>query len=473
MANRTAIESYNVHARVLELLANGTPVKEVGRVLGLDPKSVRRYRSLPLPQIDPSALMESALNLKAARPDFGPHQVLDVLAQVFSFDRNDAPISEAVIKNAIRANGLARRHQFNRTGEDRPKWWLCDYDRPLRCFQVDTVKVVLKSRQQVEILSAQDVHSRAVWLEVLPRDGSLVYAMSRVFQALGVPEMISTDNGMGWNLDWRNKLSDVASYCLEQGVKQFHFIPVAAPWYNGIVERFHGTLKRGGWIHDGVRECETIEDVSRWINRELAHHNTVKTHSAISKGNKGRYTPAFVHGCYNHLEVQAHRFTMRSARSVTSGTIGYTRMADSRGFCRVDAPSMVFQVPSPSAWGNMFRFELDVMTGEGRAFLCTASGLELVGTFKHEINGVKGDGYMRVELLPSAQFEPLPYDEAVELERERKHIRKGHRLPLPSGFNYEDLGGGEWLVRNKSGHVVTTSQHLIVDHRSEVLGDGW
>lgn len=455
----------------------GLSLREICTRTGLQLRSVQNYLAAPLPALNPQLVLDEAVSLKLDRPDYGPAQVLDNLALQLGFDRNNPPVSESTLTDLFGPKKLnIARRQINHRGDKKPPYWLCDYDRPGKAVQMDTVKVVLDSGEQVEILTVFDVVSRALWAEVLPKDGSHVWCLKRAFDALGVPQIITTDNGAGFNLETRYRLSPVVRYAFQRGVRQFHFIPVASPWHNGLVERLHRTMKRGDWLHSGRDACRSLDDVAVWLNRFLHYYNTIKSHGALG-GKRQRTTPAMLHRSYTHLEVAAHQFGFTASDAPVSGVVSYTRRINSRGFARVDAPVMLFDIRSSSAFGRLARFSLNVADGSGEVHIFpddNPAQMQLVGTFRHELGAdCKTDGYLPVQLLPGVQFVPLPFDEQAELERERKHLKKGRRLPLPAGYRFVDLPEGEWQVVNRHGLVVTTSQHRIVDHLAEVLGDGW
>lgn len=479
MARISAVDSYERHRQILSLASQGLGQKAIAKQLGLSRGSVRHYLSRSLPPISPASLCDAALELKRQRPDFGPSQVLDNLALRFGFDRSSPPISESSLSSLFASCNLQRR-QINHRGSNKPAYWLCNFDRPLRAFQIDTVKLVLDGGQQIEVFTCVDVVSRAIWAEVLPKDGSLSYCLSRCFRALGIPEIITTDNGRGFNLYTRARLSEIVQFAFASGVRQFHFIPIASPWHNSLIERFHRTMKSGSWLHAGRDCCQLESDVSFWLNDFLRYYNTIKSHGALG-GKRSRTTPSAIHGSYNHLSVAPHDFHFSGQLPYSSGMVSYTRRVDSRGFARVDAPVMLFDLRLPAAFGRMARFELDVMSGLGRAYLFLRddepSEMTCIGSFQHELGScVRTDGYIPIVLDSSFQvgdLEPRPFDEQLELERQRKHLRKGRRLPLPADYSYCELPDGGWCVVDKYLRVVTTSQHRIVDHLDEVLGDGW
>lgn len=470
MARISATDAYMLREQVHTLRLDGFSLRSIAVKLNIPLCSVQNYLSAPLPAVNPQLLLDEAISLKLERADFGPSQILDNLALSYGFARNNPPVSENTLSRLFTRLNIARR-QTNHKGDKKPIYYLCAYDKPCKAYQVDTVKVVLDDGMQVELMTVVDVVSRLAWAEVLPKGGSRAWVLKRAFDAMGVPEIISTDNGAGFNLDTRFRMSDIVAYAFERGVKRFHFIPVASPWHNSVVERFHKTLKRGAWLHSGRDVAYTVDDVALWLNNELRYYNEVKSHSSLGHGTRDKVTPAVFHGGYNHLSVAGHMAQFAPSTLIgLSGVVSYTRRVDSRGLARISAPCMLFNLGTASAFGRYARFDLEVSTGEGEAYVFDEEGREgrVIGTFLHELGSeLKTEGYIAVSLLSDVVVTPMPYDEVEALESERKHLKKGRPTVLPGGFTMEYLPDGDWMLRNKFGRVVDTSQHLFVDHLEE------
>lgn len=296
MSRVSSATAYQRRVEVQALRAEGLSFREISARTGFCLHSVQNYLAVPLPAINPQLVLDEAVSLKLERPDYGPSQILDNLALSLGFDRSSPPVSESTLTNLFHRLNLACR-EITHTGDTKPPYWLTEYDRPCKAFQMDTVKVVLHGGARVEILTVFDVVSRALWAEVLPHHGSFAWCLKRAFDALGVPEIITTDNGAGFIAETRSRLSPIIRYALQRGVRQFHFIPVSSPWHNGLVERLHRTMKRGDWLHAGRDRCHSADDVGPWLNHFLRYYNTIKSHRALG-GKRQRTTPAMCHGTY-------------------------------------------------------------------------------------------------------------------------------------------------------------------------------
>ena len=100
----------------------------------------------------------------------------------------------------------------------------------------------------------------------------VLYKLSELFIAKGVPDHIRSDNGSEFSAklvrEWLSRL----------GVKTL-FIEPGSPWENGYIESFNGKLwdeLLNGEIFDNILEARVITE--QW--RE--HYNKIRPHSSLN-----------------------------------------------------------------------------------------------------------------------------------------------------------------------------------------------
>lgn len=110
------------------------------------------------------------------------------------------------------------------------------HPQPLDLLALDFVSFPTLAGGQHSVLAAGEYFSRFLWAEVAEPTGKSVADFLRKFVTIAaVPRRIVTDNGS----HFANK--EVAAVCEALGIVQ-SFVPVHAPWVNGLVERSNGLL---------------------------------------------------------------------------------------------------------------------------------------------------------------------------------------------------------------------------------------
>jgi putative transposase len=201
----------------------------------------RSHAPLSHGRATPADLVEKLVELRRARPTWGPRKIVAKLAQLHP--RLAWP-SHSTAHEILKREGLIgarrlRRRPPVRVGE------LIVPERPNHVWAIDHKGwIVLGDGQRCEPLTLADSYSR--FLVALSAGSSTRVAqarpvMERAFREYGLPEVIRSDNGQPFASASTTGLSALSAWWIKLGIHPERIRP-GKPQENGRLERFHRTL---------------------------------------------------------------------------------------------------------------------------------------------------------------------------------------------------------------------------------------
>lgn len=189
----------------------------------------------------PAALVEKIVDLRRARPSWGPRKIVAKLEQLHP--HLDWP-SHSTAHDILKRGGLIqsrrlRRHPPRRLGD------LVTPERPNHVWAVDHKGwITLGDGQRCEPLTLADSYSRfllAVSAGASTRQAQARPVMERAFREYGLPEIIRSDNGPPFASATTTGLTHLSAWWIKLGIRHERITP-GKPQQNGRLERFHLTL---------------------------------------------------------------------------------------------------------------------------------------------------------------------------------------------------------------------------------------
>jgi transcriptional regulator with XRE-family HTH domain len=204
--------SHQVKEEILALRNEGSSYRAIARQVGVSHSYVQQVcnGSIPMATRNPQEYLDQALT---EREDYGECAMAIRYELKKQYPGEKIP-AESTIHTHLKAHNRVS-HALHRTNKYRP-WWMEDRpNQPGEMFQIDTLKLKPLNGKAFEVFTVYDVVSRAGWVEIVPSQSSYVWALSRAFQALGVPKAIQCDNGFGFVCGERYQLCHLAQYAFE------------------------------------------------------------------------------------------------------------------------------------------------------------------------------------------------------------------------------------------------------------------
>lgn len=239
------------------------------RLVGVDPKTVRRARAPDHPEI--RGRMRA---IASERRRFGYRRIGLML------EREGITMNHKKLRRLYREEGLSVRRRRGRkraTGTRQP---LAVPDGPGQRWSLDFLADVFGPGRRFRILAIIDDFSRECL--ALVADTSLpgtrvARELDAVLRLYGRPQVIVSDNGTELTsramLEWQTR----------NGV-EWHYIQPGKPTQNAFIESFNGRL-RDELLNEEV--FDTLADARRRLARWRHDYNHVRPHSAL-----GGLTPA-------------------------------------------------------------------------------------------------------------------------------------------------------------------------------------
>jgi hypothetical protein len=485
---RVSLETaHRARTDVHRLRAEGLSIRQIAASLCLSVGSVNNYLKMS-PGVSPGEYLDACIALKKAEPYLGPMPILDrVTAQ---FGLSFPLVAHSTLSDHFRKADLAVALAHTKGDHKRPFWFdEININRACVVWQLDTVKLVLSVGEVIELLVVTDMFSRATWAVHLPKNGSEAHCLAQCFEVLGVPDVISADNGRGWPMDNSKTLSDLICCAFKHGVKRFQFVPISSPGHNGRVERQNRTLKYREWYHAARYNCQTADDVVSWVYGGVRQYNECYSHRAVGgRGKHNRLTPMQAHlqefnagratrAIYNPRRNVAHQQLSYSVieRQITPGIVSYIRRLTNSGNAFVGAPELVFSL-SHTVGSWYARFDLH-HGGKGDVLLFDPARPKggIVGHFSHPWGTPSPLTYLIKCQITAKGFVPRLADDELETLREQRHQKR--KASRPKGYRAggfrevphpHDPDG--WQLVNRYGRVVHSSDNAYLPDHSDDLG---
>jgi putative transposase len=189
----------------------------------------------------PAELAEKIVELRRARPHWGPRKIV---ARLHALHPGLAWPSHSTADEILRKAGLVTARHLRRRPPRRLGALTCP-ERPNHVWAVDHKGWVrLGDRSRCEPLTLADGYSRFL-LAVSAGDGTSAAlarpVLERAFRTYGLPEVIRSDNGPPFATASPSGLSALSVWWLKLGIRHERIIP-GRPQENGRLERLHLTL---------------------------------------------------------------------------------------------------------------------------------------------------------------------------------------------------------------------------------------
>lgn len=478
MGRSSSAEAYSRACRAWDLREQGLSYSAISQEIGISSARLSQIfkSSDPRDRVDPALVIEKARFLKQeSRGELGPMQLRALLVQEFGSELGSDICSERSLGYAtadLVVHSQTRCDSRDCFQENHPS-------TALHTFEFDTKALVFPDGRRVEVLTCTDIVSHAAWAERLTGAGSVTWALSRCFQALGVPRILQADNGFGWHNPSRTQLSNAAKFSFQSGVKRFHLVPQGEAWRNGHVERFNGSLGRK-WSSDSKKGIDSFEEFDQWLNNWLLYYNTIKPHDMLNTRNEAgkrsfakgsRRSPVQAGALYSHLPVvAADKKSYRNpvvtySPDLHGGVFSYHRLVTTSGVLAVGAPIMMFKLQSS---GHYARVDLHMSDGSGEVW----ADRRIVGTFTHSMSGHYQDSGDLIPLVYTgyvARSYQIDDQESEDfLARRLRHGKFGYLVPRP--YEYDHSTG--YVIDARTGEVVWTKDCVYgIDHLHEYLGE--
>jgi len=220
-----------------------TGYKWLGRYAAEGPAGLADRSHAPLVHglATPAELVEKIVDLRRARPSWGPRKIVAKLEQ--QHPHLDWP-SHSTVHELLKREGLVkgrrvRRHPPPRLGD------LVMPERPNHVWAVDHKGwITLGDGRRCEPLTLADGYSRfllAVSAGSSTREAQARPVMERAFREYGLPEVIRSDNGSPFASASTTGLTRLSVWWIKLGIRPERITP-GRPQENGRLERFHLTL---------------------------------------------------------------------------------------------------------------------------------------------------------------------------------------------------------------------------------------
>jgi putative transposase len=232
----------------------------------------------------PADLRARILELRRGKPYYGPKKLLAILARE---SPGEAWPAHSSVSDLLRREGLSKPRRVRRrlVTMDQP---FAAVEAPNDSWCVDFKGWFLtKDGTRCDPFTVTDAFSRyLLGLRIMPVAAEAVRPfMDEVFQELGVPSTIRSDNGSPFGSSGAGGLTRLSAHWARLGIRM-EFIQPGVPQQNGRHERMHRTLKE--------RACEpaaaTPDRQQARFDAFRLEFNTERPHEAL-----GQATPASVY----------------------------------------------------------------------------------------------------------------------------------------------------------------------------------
>jgi transposase InsO family protein len=232
---------------------------------------------LHCPHRAPDRLIEQIVRTRRSFPHFGPKKIKAWLERTAPDEAWPAPSTIGdILKRAGLVEAKRRRRRPIAQGEITTpatapnEEWAIDFKGWFR----------LASGERCDPLTVTDQASRYL-VEVRIADPTLAGvkgALERVFDSVGLPQAIRSDNGAPFGSSGAGGLSRLSVWWLKLGIEP-RYIPPASPQDNGRHERMHRTLK----AHTARTPAQDAGQQQTRFDVFRAHFNEERPHEALGQ----------------------------------------------------------------------------------------------------------------------------------------------------------------------------------------------
>lgn len=254
---------------------------------GLEGLSDRSHRPGRCPHQMPAAVEARVLEMRRARPFWGPRRIRVELARA---GVDPLPSESAVYRALVRA-GVVDPVRRQRRSEVFKRW---ERGAPMELWQMDVVGgFALADGTSAKALTGVDDHSRfCVSARLMPRERTQAVCdgLGAAMRAHGVPEQILTDNGKVFTGRFHTPPVEVLfdRICRENGVEHLLTAP-RSPTTTGKVERFHRTLRLE---FDTARVFSSMKVAQQALDEWVEYYNQQRPHQSLGdQPPASRFTP--------------------------------------------------------------------------------------------------------------------------------------------------------------------------------------
>jgi transposase InsO family protein len=231
-------------------------------------------------------LVERIVQMKLARPYWGPRKILDRLRDLHP---DQAWPSDSTGDAILRRHGLVEKRRVGKRAAVVRMGSLIDAVHPNRLWAVDHKGWIrLGDGSRCEPLTITDGFSRyliGVFATTNVCEAQARPCFERAFREHGLPEAIRSDNGSPFASAGVTGLTQLSVWWTKLGITHERIDP-GRPQQNGAHERFHATLLR-----EAMRPtCANAQGQARRFETFRHEYNEERSHEAI-----GRKPPARVY----------------------------------------------------------------------------------------------------------------------------------------------------------------------------------
>jgi len=179
-----------------------------------------------------------------------------------------------------RKGKIKSKGKRNKTNNNVKYTWFVEPYYPGHIYQTDLVGPrYLKGDGRFYALSTIDRYSHMVYSVPIRSkdDDSIVCALLKTWQQIGVPEFQQFDNELSFlgSNRYPHSFGKVLQLCLAEGIQPI-FIPAGEPWRNGVIERFNSTFDNNFYR---TERFENFEHLKEQLMHFISFHNSNHVYS--------------------------------------------------------------------------------------------------------------------------------------------------------------------------------------------------
>jgi transposase InsO family protein len=243
---------------------------------GLEGLGDRSHRPGSCPHQMPAGVAARVLELRRARPYWGPRRIRLELAGLGVVP---VPSQSAIYRCLVRAGVIDPTTRRRRA----QKWKRWERAAPMELWQLDVVGgFLLADGSTAKALTGVDDHSRfCVCARLMPRERTQLVCdgFAAALRAYGVPEQVLTDNGKVFTGRFHHPPVEVLfdRICRENGIEHLLTAP-RSPTTTGKIERFHRSLRAE---FDTTQVFATLKTAQAALDEWVDYYNQARPHQSL------------------------------------------------------------------------------------------------------------------------------------------------------------------------------------------------